>query len=249
MVERAFAARLRKRFEKNDLNTTDLHSYIHPLGVAVPPCWESKTDWDIFRSLAEKTSAMARDHFPHPFEEIVATPLLHDTPDEIAQSEVRDWSKGECEPVPGQTMPHLHVVERDYANLIHRFNSLGPEVRREGIEDHGVHFPVADFYDEFSKLVPSYEWNGTKYPSLVDPLHAANMILHFAPETNGEVAYRGFKAREQEVGLPLADLAEPYRSPARLQHGSFPSWSREIPFRCGLPGDPSISFQSSRARH
>ena len=44
---------------------------------------------------------------------------------------------------------------------------------------------------------PSYEWDGTKYPSLVDPLHAANMVLHFAPETNGEVAYRGFKARER----------------------------------------------------
>lgn len=198
-------------YEKNDLNSTDLHSYIHPLGAAVPPCWESKTDWEIFRSLAEKTSALARDHFPNPFEEIVATPLLHDTPDEIAQPEVRDWLKGECEPIPGRTMPHLRVVERDYVNLFHRFNSLGPEIKREGIEDHGIHFPVADLYDEFAKLVPAYEWDGAKYPSLVDPLHAANMILHFAPETNGEVAYRGFKAREQDVGLPLADLAEPYR--------------------------------------
>ena len=198
-------------YEKNDLNTTDLHSYIHPLGAAIPPCWESKTDWDIFRSLAEKTSALARDYFPHPFEEIVATPLLHDTPDEIAQPEAQDWLKGECEPIPGRTMPHLHIVERDYANLVHRFNSLGPEIKQEGIEDHGVHFPVADLYDEFAKLVPAYEWNGAKYPSLVDPLHAANMILHFAPETNGEVAYRGFKAREHEIGLPLADLAEPYR--------------------------------------
>ena len=198
-------------YEKNDLNTTDLHSYIHPLGAAVPPCWESKTDWDIFRLLAQKTSDLARDHFPLPFEEIVATPLLHDTPDEIAQPEVRDWLKGECEPVPGRTMPHLHVVERDYVNLVHRFNSLGPGIKEEGIEDHGIHFPVADLYEEFSKMVPSYEWNGTKYPSLADPLHAANMVLHFAPETNGEVAYRGFKAREVEVGLPLADLAEPCR--------------------------------------
>ena len=54
-------------YEKNDLNTTDLHSYIHPLGAAVPPCWESKTDWDIFRSLAEKTSELAQHHFPRAF--------------------------------------------------------------------------------------------------------------------------------------------------------------------------------------
>ncbi|MGH9739035.1 MAG: nitrate reductase subunit alpha [Candidatus Acidiferrales bacterium] len=199
-------------YEKNDLNTTDLHSYIHPLGAAVPPCWESKTDWDIFRSLAQKTSELARVHFPQPFEELVATPLLHDTSDEIAQPVVLDWMKGECEPIPGRTMPHLHVVERDYATLFHRFNSLGPKIKEDGVEDHGVHIPVADLYDEFARMVPSYEWAGAKYPSLVDPLHAANMVLHFAPETNGEVAYRGFKAREQEVGLPLVDLAEPSRS-------------------------------------
>jgi nitrate reductase / nitrite oxidoreductase, alpha subunit len=198
-------------YEKNDLNTTDLHSYIHPLGAAVPPCWESKTDWDIFRLLAQKTSELAHAHFPENFKEIVATPLLHDTPDEIAQPEVRDWLKGECAPIPGRTMPHLEVVERDYVNLFHRFNSLGPGLKEEGLEDRGIHFPVADLYDEFAKLVPGYEWNGARYPSLVDPVDAANMILHFAPETNGEIAYRGFKFREQEVGLPLADLAEPYR--------------------------------------
>jgi nitrate reductase alpha subunit len=41
--------------------------------------------------------------------------LLHDTPDEIAQplGEVRDWRAGECEPVPGRTMPKLLVIERD----------------------------------------------------------------------------------------------------------------------------------------
>ena len=36
-------------------------------------------------------------------------------------------------------------------------------------------------------------------------------VLFFAPESNGEVAYRGFKERERQVGLPLADLAESYR--------------------------------------
>jgi len=54
---------------------------------------------------------------------------------------------------------------------------------------------VADLYDEFAKLVPSYEWNGRKYPSLVDAVHAAEAVLFFAPESNGEVAYRGFKDR------------------------------------------------------
>ncbi len=154
-------------YEKDDLNTTDLHSYFHPLGAAVPPCWESRTDWDIFRALAEKLSELADVHFLKPFRDLVATPLLHDTPDEIAQPEVRDWSKGECEPIPGKTMPRFSVVERDYVNLVHRFKSLGPGIKKHGVEDHGIDMQIADFYDEFARLVPSYEWNGNRYPSLV----------------------------------------------------------------------------------
>lgn len=40
--------------EKNDLNTTDLHSYVHPLGEAVPPVWEARTDWDIFKVICQE---------------------------------------------------------------------------------------------------------------------------------------------------------------------------------------------------
>lgn len=106
---------------------------------------------------------------------------------------MRDWTKGECEPIPGKTMPHFSIVERDYVNLAHRFNSLGPGIKEHGVEDHGVEMEVADLYDEFAKLVPPYEWGGRQYPSLVDAAHAADAVLFFAPESNGEVAYRGFK--------------------------------------------------------
>ena len=57
-------------------------------------------------------------------------------------------------------MPHLTVVERDYVNLVHRFNSLGPGIKEHGVEDHGIDMDVADLYDEFAKTVPSYECNG-----------------------------------------------------------------------------------------
>jgi nitrate reductase / nitrite oxidoreductase, alpha subunit len=198
-------------YEKDDLNTTDLHSFIHPLGAAVPPCWESRTDWDIFRMLAEKISALSRPHFPEPFRDLVASPLLHDTPSEIAQPHVRRWFEGECDPVPGRTMPHLRVVERDYANLSHKFCSLGPRLRDKGVEDRGIVMPVADLYDQFAAGSATYEWSGRRYPSLVSARDAANMILFFAPETNGEVAYRGFQTREHETGLHLVDLAEASR--------------------------------------
>ncbi len=41
-------------YEKADLNSTDMHSFIHPLSEAVPPCWESRSDWEIFRGSREK---------------------------------------------------------------------------------------------------------------------------------------------------------------------------------------------------
>ncbi len=198
-------------YEKEDLNTTDLHSFIHPFGAAVPPCWESRTDWEIFKAIAQKVSELSKTHFPEPFREVVATPLLHDTIDEIAQPEVRDWYRGECDPVPGKTMPRLDVVERDYVNLFNRLISFGPRVGNEGMGEKGIHWPVEDLYDDLLKNGHVHEWNGKKYPSLSDAVDGANVILHFAPETNGEVAYRGFKSLEERVGLPLTDLAEGYR--------------------------------------
>jgi nitrate reductase alpha subunit len=198
-------------YEKDDLNSTDLHSFIHPLSAAVPPCWESRSDWDIFKSLAAKTEELARTHFPSPFREIMAAPLCHDTPGEIAQSEVRAWYRGECAAVPGRTMTQLTVVERDYANIYERFVSLGTRMR-EGMREKGISWPVADLYDELRESAPVREWHGETYPSMENVVDAANIILYFAPETNGEAAWRTFQALERRVGLPLADLAADSRA-------------------------------------
>lgn len=47
-------------YEKHDLNMTDLHTFIHPFTPAVPPMFESKTDWQIFRSLARTIQERAK---------------------------------------------------------------------------------------------------------------------------------------------------------------------------------------------
>jgi nitrate reductase alpha subunit len=198
-------------YEKDDLNTTDLHSYIHPLCAAVPPCWESKSDWEIFKSIAKKVSELAATHLPTPVKEIIAVPLQHDTPDELAQPSVKDWTKGECEPVPGKTMPHFKVVERDYVNLYNRFVSLGPLARKDGLGAHGVHWEIEDLYDDLTHR-NSFNWpDHHAYPSLSNAVDAANAILQLAPETNGEVAYRAFLSEETRSGRTLSDLAEKYR--------------------------------------
>ncbi|MFQ5747338.1 MAG: nitrate reductase subunit alpha [Gemmatimonadota bacterium] len=197
-------------YEKDDLNSTDLHSFIHPLTQAVPPCWESRSDWDVFKALASATSELAKKHLPDPVRDIVAVPLQHDCPDEMAQTSVRDWLNGDGEYVPGKTGPKLMVVERDYARLYERFIAFGPAARA-GIGAHGTSWGIEDQYDDLVETGPTVRVGGERYPSLEDAVDAANVILALAPETNGEAAYRAFKAQEERVGLPLADLAEPTR--------------------------------------
>jgi len=227
-------------YEKADLNSTDMHSFIHPLAEAVPPCWESRSDWDIFRSLARKVSELAEKHLPVPIKDVVAAPLSHDSPDEIAQSTIKDWRLGECEPIPGKTMPHFNVVERDYVNLYNRFISLGP-LARNGMGAHGIKYATEDFYDQVvnSRSYATTEWNGQKFPSLKRAEEAADMVLLFAPETNGELAYRAYKHVEKSVGLPLADLAEESRD-VRLSYKDLQAQPRRLlnsPVWSGLMGD------------
>ena len=198
-------------YEKADLNSTDMHSFIHPLSAAVPPAWESKSDWQIFRSIARKFSELAAKHFPEPVKDLVASPLAHDTPAEIAQPEIKDWLKGETEAVPGKTMPALKVVQRDYKNLYNQFIAFGPLVRANGLGAHGTHYDIADEYDQALKDTPTVQWNGKPYPSLHDDEHTCNLILRFATVTNGEMAYRSYKEMEERTGVSLVQLAEKTR--------------------------------------
>ncbi len=195
-------------YEKADLNSTDLHSFIHPLSAAVPPCWESKSDWQIFRAVAKKFSELAAKHFPEPVADIVASALAHDTPAEIAQPSMRDWLTGEVDAIPGKTMPGLTVVRRDYANLYRQYISFGPLVRSGGLGAHGTKYAVDDIYDEWIRTRPIVSWGGMVYPSLKDDEHVCETILRFATVTNGELAYRSYRNMEEKVGLPLIQLAE-----------------------------------------
>jgi nitrate reductase alpha subunit len=199
-----------------------MHSFIHPLSAAVPPCWESKSDWQIFRSVARKFSELAAKHFPVPVKDLVASPLAHDTPAEIAQPALQDWKRGEIEAIPGKTMPGLRVVERDYKNLYNQFISYGPLVRQNGLGAHGTAYAVEDVYDATLLEHPTVSFNGKEFPSLFEDEQVCDLILRFATVTNGELAYRSYKNMEEKVGLPLAHLAANNRD-VRMNYKSLQS--------------------------
>lgn len=196
-------------YEKADLNSTDMHSFIHPLSEAVPPVWEAKTDWQIFQIIAKKVSEMAVSHFPSPVKDVVNVPLSHDSKDEISQAKMQDWSKGECEPIPGETMHKIVVVERDYTQIYNKFISLGEGVAKNGLGAHGNHFMCDDAYNDMlvdKRHVQTV--NGKEYPSLKEDVEACNAVLSLSTLTNGKLNYRAYKNMEVKTGLELADLGE-----------------------------------------
>ena len=197
-------------YEKNDLNSTDMHSFIHPLSAAIAPVWEAKTDWEIFRNIAFATSELAKKHFNHPQVDVVTVPLSHDSPDEITQPTIKDWYLGECEAVPGKTTHKIAIVERDYTKIYDKFISLGPNAKTKGMGAHGNHYKCDDFYDDMikSNYFPTEKIDGKIYPSLKEDVSAANAVLYLSSLTNGELTHRAYKYMESKTGLALADLAE-----------------------------------------
>ena len=197
-------------YEKADLNSTDLHSFIHPLSQAIAPVWESKTDWEIFKSLAKATSDIAQEHFNEVRKDIVTLPLSHDTADEISQPEIKDWYDDECEATPGKTMHKLAVVDRDYTQLYEKFITLGDGIKKSGLGAHGNHYQCEEEFEQMveSNHFPVRELDGKTLPSIEEDEWAANVVLHLSSLTNGDLTVRAYETMEKKTGLDLVDLAE-----------------------------------------
>ena len=197
-------------YEKADLNSTDLHSFIHPLSQAIAPVWESKSDWDIFKAIAKKTSELSEKYLSEPQIDIVTTALAHDSAGEVSQKDVKDWYHGECEAIPGKTMHGISVVKRDYPKIYEKFCALGENVKIKGLGAHGNHYFCPDEYDQMieSNHFPTIKIGDKKYPSLAEDTEAANAVLHLSSLTNGKLTMRAYENMERKSGMPLVDLAK-----------------------------------------
>ncbi|HXM57683.1 MAG TPA: nitrate reductase subunit alpha [Candidatus Dormibacteraeota bacterium] len=196
-------------YEKHDLSSTDMHPFVHAFSQAITPPWEAKTDWEAFNAVADAFSALAASRLGVR-RDVVAAPLAHDSPDEIAQplGRVLDWRAGECEPVPGRTMPKLIVVERDYGAVGARMRSLGPMLERLGSQAKGARWTPDREVEELARRFGVVaDGPAARRPRLERAEQVADAILALSGTTNGRLAVAGFQALEQRVGRPLADLA------------------------------------------
>jgi nitrate reductase alpha subunit len=197
-------------YEKHDLSSTDMHPFVHAFSPAISPPWETKTDFEAFHRIARGFSWLAQKHLGTR-KDIVAAPLLHDTADATAQpgGRVLDWKAGECEPVPGKTMPRLVVVERDYPAVAEKMAALGPMVETVGLTVKGV-TTHPDVEVTYLRGVNGAVVSGIAAgrPSLAKDTQAAEAILALSGTTNGRLAVEGFEALQRRTGTELADLAK-----------------------------------------
>lgn len=192
-------------YEKTDLNTSDMHTFIHPLQAAVDPAWEARTDWSIFRGLAEAFQSLVQGHLAEETD-VVLSPLQKDTPAELAQPYGgQGGHTDEAEPkVPGKTMPQIAVVSRRYDEVYDRYITLGPSLEKNGNADHGLHWDTTVELQELKQTHPSVS---IKYPdnsSLFQDRDAVDTVLMLAPETNGAVSARSWKSLSEKTGRDLS---------------------------------------------
>nr|AQT39354.1 NarG [Streptomyces sp.] len=196
-------------YEKHDLSSTDMHPFVNAFNPAIAPPWQTRTDWDAFHTLAGEFSRQAAGHLGVR-KDVVAAPLLHDTPDELAnpRGKVQDWKAGECDPVPGRTMPKLVTVERDYGAVAEKMAALGPLLDTLGATTKGVTFKVdreLEYLRHKNGTVRGGAADGR--PSIARDVHACEAILALSGTTNGHLATQGFHTLEARTGMQLADLA------------------------------------------
>ncbi len=196
-------------YEKYDLSSTDMHPFVHAFNAAIEPPWETRSDYDTFVALSRVFSPLAARHLGVR-RDLVATPLLHDTPGETAQpgGRVLDWRRGECEPIPGRTMPALTVVERDYGAVAEKMVALGPKVEELGTTTKGVTLKPTAEVEELKRTCGTVRGGiADGRPSLARAEQACEVILALSGTTNGRLATAGLGVLEERTGRPLADLA------------------------------------------
>ncbi len=192
-------------YEKHDISTTDMHPFVHSFNPAIAPPWQTRTDFDAFTAIAADFSRLAATHLGTRTD-VVAVPLMHDTPDELAQPGGVTPEPGSL--IPGVTMPRLITIERDYPATAAKMAALGPLTDTLGCSVKGVTWVPAravDYLRHANGTVRGGVADGR--PALTRDVHLAEAILALSGTTNGENAFQAWQELEKRTGVRLADLA------------------------------------------
>lgn len=197
-------------YEKEDINTSDMHPFIHPFTAATDPAWESKTDWEIYKYIAKEFSRVSVGHLGTETD-VVTLPMQHDSADELAQPfGGSDWKTAGEKPIPGINCPLIKVVERDYPNTYNKYTSLGPLMDKLGNNSKGIDWDTTEEVHQLGDL--NYritdETSAKGRPNMNSVVNAIETVLMLAPETNGHVAVKAWAGLSQKTGRDHTHLAK-----------------------------------------
>ena len=187
-----------------------MHPFVHSFNPAIAPPWETRTDFDVFHTIAREFSRLAATHLGVRRDvDRRAAGARHPRRAGPAGRPGGDWKAGECEPVPGQTMPKLVVVERDYAAVAEKMAAVGPLLDTLGTSDQGHHVAAergGGVAAPQQRRRPRRRRRGP--PPARPDRHFCEAILALSGTTNGRLAVQGWRRSKQRTGVRLADLAE-----------------------------------------
>lgn len=197
-------------YEKEDINTSDMHPFIHPFTAATDPAWEAKTDWEIYKYIAKAFSRLCVGHLGTQTD-VVTLPMQHDSADELAQPfGGTDWKSAGEKPIPGINCPLIKVVERDYPSTYAKFTSLGPLMDKLGNNSKGIDWDTKEEVQQLGQL--NYRIHDDSVantrPNMSSVVNAIETVLMLAPETNGHVAVKAWAELSKKTGRDHTHLAK-----------------------------------------
>ncbi|WP_289709721.1 nitrate reductase subunit alpha [Macrococcoides canis] len=235
-------------YEKHDISSTDMHPFVHPFNPAVDPLWESRSDWDIYKSIAKTFSEMSERHLKGTYKDVVTAPLAHDSQQEIStpMGIVRDWTKGEVEAIPGKTMPGFAIVDRTYTDIYDKYVSVGPLLENGKVGAHGVSFSVKEEYNELRSMVGTYEDDTVKngLPRIDTAKRVADVILNVSSATNGHVSQKSYEDLENQTGMELKDISAE-RAAEKITFQNITAQPREVIPTAVFPGSNKLGRRYS----
>ena len=121
---------------------------------------------------------------------------------------VLDWGKGECEPVPGKTLPALVEVERDYGAIYDKMIAIGPLMEKVGMLTKGVAYNVEREMGQLRERFGTVRTGvAAGQPKMETDIQVAEAIMYLSGTCNGHLATHGFKFLEKRTGHQLHDLS------------------------------------------
>ncbi|HLU73962.1 MAG TPA: nitrate reductase subunit alpha, partial [Nonomuraea sp.] len=196
-------------YEKHDLSSTDMHPFVHAFNPAIDPPWQTRSDFAAFHAIARAFSALAAEHLGTRTD-LVAVPLLHDTPDALAtpHGRVRDWRREGETPTPGLDFPKIVEVRRDYGAIAEKMAALGPLAESLGATTKGITYDLSGEIERLRRLNGS---TADGRPSLARDVDLCEAILALSGTTNGRLAAQGFASLAERTGVSFDGLAEEHR--------------------------------------